>query len=326
MGAALFSSTELARLPLAAGSFSEIRTADQIYVDKTALVYQIAVSRAPHFLSRPKRFGKSMLVSTFETLFSKGLDAFEGLALEKLWHEDKTYKVLHLDFSQYADLNADKLSAMLSQRITDLMIDTAEVSPLDARGDFMAPGLVLERACDKVPISSLVLLVDEYDAPITHHLDDPVMREAIVGVINNFFASLKKCKESFRFIFVTGITRIAHVSLFSVFNNLKELTLTKGSAELVGFTEEEVHRYFHPYVENAAAVLDMTVEDVYSRLKTRYDGYRFTLDEDGQTLYNPWSVLSFLAAPEEGFDNYWYLSGGGTPSLLLENLKAHHVS
>ena len=326
MGTPILSKEEIFRLPQGITGFPQMKLRHKIYVDKTALVYDIAGGDAPCFLSRPKRFGKSLLVSTLESLFSQGLKDFEGLAIEKLWHEDRTYKVLHLDFSQYADLNAEKLSAMLSQRIADLMVGTAVVDPLDAKGDFMTPGLVLERACDKVSVSSLVLLVDEYDAPITHHLDDPVMREAVVDVINGFFAAVKKCQICFRFIFVTGITRIAHVSLFSVFNNLKELTLSGDFASLVGFTEEELHRYFHPYVENAAAVLDMTVEDVYSRLKTRYDGYRFTLDADAPTLYNPWSVLSFLSAPKDGFDNYWYLSGGGTPTLLLENLKAHHVS
>ena len=328
MGVPILSKEEIFRLPQGTTGFPQMKLRHKIYVDKTALIYDIAGGDAPCFLSRPKRFGKSLLVSTLESLFSQGLKDFEGLAIEKLWHEDRTYKVVHLDFSLYADMSVEDLKLYLSRDLADLLSAFKTVSVLDELGRPTQPGALLNQICanDAVPVSSLVLLVDEYDAPITHHLDDPVMREAIVGVINGFFAAVKKCQICFRFIFVTGITRIAHVSLFSVFNNLKELTLSGDFASLVGFTEEELHRYFHPYVENAAAVLDMTVEDVYSRLKTRYNGYRFTLDADAPTLYNPWSVLSFLSAPKDGFDNYWYLSGGGTPTLLLENLKAHHVS
>lgn len=323
MGTALLSKNEIFRLPYGMTGFARMRRQNKIYVDKTELLYGIAGGDATYFLSRPKRFGKSLLVSTLESLFSRGLEDFRGLAIEKLWQEGSTYKVVHLDFSLYADMSVEELKLYLCRDLANLLSEYKTVSVVNEFGQPLLPGVLLNEICTggTVADASLVLLVDEYDAPITHHLDDPVARDSILKVISGFFAAVKKCQPCFRFIFITGMTRISHVSLFSVFNNLKELTLDSEYNTLVGFTEEELHCYFNPYVENAASVLDMTVDDVYSRLKTRYDGYRFTLGAGGQTLYNPWSVLSFLDSPHLGFANYWYQSGGGTPQLLIDHLK-----
>ncbi|MBQ9275301.1 MAG: AAA family ATPase [Succinivibrio sp.] len=326
MGAALLSSDDIERLPCGWARFSDIRQSGMIYVDKTSLVHQLAVSKVPYFLSRPRRFGKSLLLSTFESLFSKGLEDFHGLAIENLWHEDRTYPVVHLTFANYKLTNAASFESSMRADLSRQFGVFMAASPYDVAGHPKAPSdffLELLSACDT---ASIVLLIDEYDAPIAHTLDKPRLNEQITEILRAFFNVLKDFTGRCRFTFITGVTRIAHVSLFSEFNNLKELTLSRKLSTLIGFTEDELHRYFHPYVENAAAVLDMTVEDVYSRLKTRYDGYRFTLEVGGQTLYNPWSVLSFLSQPEDGFDNYWYQSGAGTPKLLIEHLKRNAVN
>ena len=327
MGAVLLSSAELARLPVGSPQFSEIRFKSKIYADKTSQVYDLAVGSGPYFLSRPRRFGKSLLLSTFKSLFSTGLRDFQGLALEKLWHEDKTYPVVHLTFAKYdlSDIDAFRTSFTLDLHNKLDVLFPSGISISDLVTLKLKPADLFNLYLDRVGISSLVLLIDEYDSPIVHTLSKPQLCSQITETLSAFFNVLKDFTGRCRFIFITGITRISHVSLFSVFNNLTELTLTRGAAYLTGFTEEELHRYFHPYVENAAAVLDMTVDDVYSRLKTRYDGYRFTLEAEDQTLYNPWSVLSFLKHPKRGFDNYWYQSGAGTPELLVEHLKRNAI-
>ena len=326
MGAPLLSPEDIVRLPCGRAGFSDIRQNGQIYVDKTSLVHRIALGRSPYFFSRPRRFGKSLLISTFESLFSKGVADFRGLAIEKLWHEDRTYPVVHLTFANYKTSDIGSFERSLNEDLKENLDGICPVDTLDAAGRDRAPSDVLKSALRNLGASSIVLLIDEYDSPIVHTLNKPELCDQITGTLSAFFNVLKDYTAKCRFIFITGITRIAHVSLFSVFNNLKELTLTRDAAHLTGFTEEELHRDFHPYVENAASVLDMAVEDVYARLKIRYDGYRFTLHEAVDTLYNPWSVLSFLSAPEEGFKNYWYHSGAGTPRLLLEHLRRDNVS
>ncbi|MBQ9275816.1 MAG: AAA family ATPase [Succinivibrio sp.] len=325
MGAPLLPPEDIVRLPCGQAIFADIRSKGKIYVDKTGLLYKLALGDCPYFLSRPRRFGKSLLISTFESLFSKGLADFRGLAIEKLWHEDKTYPVAHLTFANYDLSDIGLFRDSINDDLKDNFGAICHVETHDAAGRTRAPANVFRSILRDLGSSSVVILIDEYDSPIIHTQGRPELCSQITETLSAFFNVLKDFTGRCRFIFITGITRISHVSLFSVFNNLTELTLTRGAACLTGFTEEELHRYFHPYVENAAAMLDMTVDDVYSRLKTRYDGYRFTLHEGVDTLYNPWSVLSFLSRPEEGFENYWYHSGAGTPKLLIEHLKRNAI-
>ena len=144
--------------------------------------------------------------------------------------------------------------------------------------------------------------------------------DELSAVFSNFFSTIKTWSGKFRFIFITGITRIANVSLFSVFNNLDDISCDDEYAALLGITDEELKRYFAPYVRNAASVLDMSVSEVYDPMKTLYDGFQFSIENE-TTVYNPWSVLSFLSKPERGFKNYWYASNGGTPTILMKYLE-----
>lgn len=321
MGEALLEPQELARLPLGKAGFAEIRNQDRVYVDKTALIGRLAVADGPYFLSRPRRFGKSLLLSTFESLFASGLEMFHGLALEKSWQEEKTYPVVRLNFASYGLDDLDIFKKDLLDDLKNKFANLVAASPYDDLGHLKTPGSYFQELLFKSNDRSLVLLIDEYDAPITHTLDDAQFNRKIITTLSSFFNVLKDYTHKCRFIFITGITRLAHVSLFSVFNNLEDLTLTREASLLLGITDAELHRYFDSYVKNAASVLDMSVEDVYSRLKTRYNGYCFCIEQHAETLYNPWSLLSFFKRPEEGFDNYWYQSSGGTPALLLHYLR-----
>ena len=320
MGKTILDKTMMLRLPLATTGFSVIRNS-KIYVDKTSLIMDLALNDgAPVFLSRPRRFGKSLLVSTFESLFSRGLQDFKGLAIEtgkEKW-TDKTYKTVRLDFSRYAFSNAENFSRKLTGAL--LFAFYGNTGPLIKENGNKDPDDVLSEFAATSEDKSIVLLIDEYDSPITHHLGDNAEKAKIIATLGNFFATVKSCEEKFRFVFITGITRIAHVSLFSVFNNLADITCDDDYATLLGITDAELHHYFDPYVRNAAAVLDMSVSDVYEKMKTVYDGFQFSIDA-AETVYNPWSVLSFLKDPKKGFLNYWYATSGGTPTILVKYLE-----
>ena len=322
MGMPILDEAILLKLPLATTGFSVIRNS-KIYVDKTSMIRKLAVTDgAPVFLSRPRRFGKSLLVSTFESLFSKGLQDFKGLAIDtgdEKW-TDETYKVVHLDFSQYANFSCEELKKNLTRCLVRDFSDFEKIDALDEQGNYNQPSDILEQAVKNAPDKSVVLLIDEYDSPITHHIHDVSERDKIIAVLAGFFATIKSYEPKFRFVFITGITRIAHVSLFSVFNNLADITCDDDYATLLGITDAELHHYFDPYVRNAAAVLDMSVSDVYEKMKTVYDGFQFSIDA-AETVYNPWSVLSFLRDPKKGFLNYWYATSGGTPTILVKYLE-----
>ena len=320
MGMPMLDEAMLLKLPLATTGFSVIRNS-KIYVDKSFLIRKLAITDgAPVFLSRPRRFGKSLLVSTFESLFSRGVQDFKGLAIEtgkEKW-TDKTYKTVRLDFSRYAFSNAENFSRKLTGAL--LFAFYGNTGPLIKENGNKDPDDVLSEFAATSEDKSIVLLIDEYDSPITHHLGDNAEKAKIIATLGNFFATVKSCEEKFRFVFITGITRIAHVSLFSVFNNLADITCDDDYATLLGITDAELHHYFDPYVRNAAAVLDMSVSDVYEKMKTVYDGFQFSIDA-AETVYNPWSVLSFLRDPKKGFLNYWYATSGGTPTILVKYLE-----
>ncbi len=322
MGKTILSDEEMDRLPLGMTGFWAMRNDGILYVDKTKMIRKIArIKGTPVFLSRPRRFGKSLLVSTFETLFSRGLQDFKGLDIdtgEKKW-TDKKYKVLRIDFSMGALLNADVFTRKLTAELYFSIYGKKE-EMLTENQKSQYPDTVLFEYASLAAAKSIVLLIDEYDSPVSHHIGNKAELDKIMAVIWNFFATVKRFEEKFRFVFITGITRVAHISLFSVFNNLNDISCDDEYATLLGITDEELKRYFDPYVRNAASVLDMSVSDVYDRMKTLYDGFQFSIGTN-MTVYNPWSVLSFLSNPERGFKNYWYNSNSGTPTILVKYLE-----
>ena len=145
-----------------------------------------------------------------------------------------------------------------------------------------------------------------------------------MDAVSSFFATIKSCEGIFRFVCITGITRLAHVSLFSMFNSLEDITVDEDYSALLGITEDELHKYFDTYVRNAAAVLDMSVSDVYARLKSSYNGFQFAINAR-QTVYNPWSIISFLKKNKQGFLNYWYSTSGGVPAMLVKYLQNNNT-
>ena len=304
-------------------NFRDLIDNNRVYVDKTALICQIAKDeKGPYFISRPRRFGKSTLINTFHELFAHGTERFKGLEIEPLW-KDKTYKVIHLDFSTFREVPSNSSFNKEFMDAFKLSLEESGIEPTKENID--SPANLLKKTLDTE--SEVVLLVDEYDAPLTAVLNDSNEFEDRRKILSNFYLTVKSCDGKFRFIFITGVTYYSHTSIFSAFNNLKDLTLDLRYGALLGYTSEELELYFGEYIDNAVEVLNKkyhteryTHDLVVSELKRNYDGYSF--DEEGLNhVYNPWSIVNFFDAPVRGFIPYWVVSGGSTPTFLVNYLK-----
>ena len=303
-------------------SFSKLIETNSIYVDKTGIIANFAKGNGPFFISRPRRFGKSTLINTLHELFAHGIEKFKGLEIEPLW-DDKTYKVIHLDFSTFKEVTS--ISSFNKEFIEAFRLSLEEAGIEPTKEDIDSPANYLKKALEKE--KEVVLLVDEYDAPLTAVLNDSVEFEERRKILSSFYLTVKSIQGKFRLIFITGVTYYAHTSIFSAFNNLTDLTLDSDYGALLGYSSEELEEYFSEYIDNAVAVLNKkqhtesyTHETVVAELKRNYDGYSFD-EECMHHVYNPWSILNFLKAPHRGFIPYWVSSGGATPTFLVNYLK-----
>lgn len=308
-------------LPLGSSDFTALRSCNQIYVDKTALIYEIASKRAKFFLTRPRRFGKSLLVSTFKALFKHGLRDFKGLAIEKLWSDTGTYRVVRLDFSLAKNFHDfDDFVLHLNWLIADVFrphgfaYDPNATEPICAQ---------LSTWLKTIPDDSLVLLIDEYDAPLTASLNDVRLFRAVREELSKFYAAIKSNDAAVRFFFMTGITNFGKTSFLSGLKDLTDLTLQAEYGTLLGYTHEEVEKYFGEYLDRAAEVLDVDRSKLLSNLTNHYEGYCFDRKASSR-VFAPWSLLKFFDSPEEGYLNYWFESGG-SPSVLLRTLPFHSL-
>ena len=315
---------DLSRLPLSITSFIDFAANSMIYVDKTDLAANLARFRNPIFLSRPRRFGKSTLVSTFHELFANGLDKFQGLKIvtDNLWN-DKTYKVIHIDFSQIKENTEnrpfeDKFYLLLKSSFKEASLTISEERDVIAA---FSDTIAAEAN------GTLVLLIDEYDAPLTSVMGDKAEFEARRALFSEFFSTVKSRSSKFRFIFITGVTRYSNTSIFSAFNNIEDISFDSRYGAIVGYTQEELEHYFKDYLENAVIELNedlgeekYTYSSLIEALKINYDGYSFDRI-CRHHVYNPWSILNFLKNPQEGFQAYWLTTGGAKPSLLVNYLN-----
>ena len=306
--------------------FGELIDNNCIYVDKTAIINQFASKKGPFFISRPRRFGKSTLINTLHELFSHGLEKFKGLKIEPLW-KDKTYKVLHLDFSSYNFLSEINFNDYFYEDLKQEFLSIG-LKVNDSTLDTKIPALLVDNVLKNNPSDQkIVLLIDEYDTPLSAVLNNEKEFIARRDILYSFYSKLKQYQGRFRFIFITGVTYYSHTSIFSAFNHLTDLTLDSDYGALLGYTSDELESYFSEYIDNAVETLNRkfpteryTHEKVVEELKRNYDGYSF--DEDCMHhVYNPWSILNFLKSPHRGFIPYWVSSGGATPTFLVNYLK-----
>ncbi len=305
------------RYPIGIQTFSELREGGYLYVDKTDLVYQIANGNAKYvFLSRPRRFGKSLLVSTLKAYFEGRKDLFEGLAMEKLETEWAKYPVLYFNMStiKYADKKdlESELNLKLMEYEEIYGSKEGEIKP-----NQRLQGIV--KRAYKQTGQKVVVLIDEYDSPlldVVHEDEDlPILR----NVMRNFYSPLKGLDPYLRFVFITGITKFSQLSIFSELNNIQNISRLKEYASLCGITEEEMLTQMRPGIERLAGELNTTYEETVDRLKLTYDGYHFTWPSPD--IYNPYSLLRALE--EKDIDNYWFDTG--TPSYLIEMLRKFEV-
>ena len=301
-----------AKYPIGIQTFENIREEKMSYVDKTDLVYKLAQGAQNIFLSRPRRFGKSLLTTTLKAYFEGKKDLFKGLAIDQLEKDWMKYPVIHLDLSRgkYYELMAvhSTLNSVLSSYEKQLDITVSEGTTYGTRLD-----TIIQTAASKTG-QKVVVLVDEYDAPMLDSNSKPELQEQIRDIMRDFFSPLKAEEGSLRFVFLTGITKFSQLSIFSELNNIKNISMLDEFSTICGFTEEEILNNFQEGIEDLAKANDMTFDEAVAKLKEKYDGYHFS--EHCPNIYNPYSVLNALF--DRRFDNYWFATG--TPTFLLELL------
>ena len=308
-------------LPLGNSSFSRIKVAGQIYVDKTRLIFDLASKNERFLLTRPRRFGKSLLISTFESLFKFGLRDFRGLEIEKLWKDEGVYKVVRLDFLEVKNFHSAedfsaKLNSFLYRRFREFGFDFDSTSGLTVFEQF-SEWFGLQ------PNNSFVILIDEYDTPLTSCLNDHKLFDHVVNHLVQFYAALRLNNNRIRFLFVTGIANFSKACLFEEDNFFSDISLTPRYGPLIGFIPEEIRDYFGAHLGNAAELHGLSPEQLLKELIRDYGGFCFDSSTSTQVLA-PWSVLRFLSAPENGFLDYWFESGG-KPQALGEYFRSEEL-
>lgn len=299
---------DLERIPVGIADFEQLRGLGMIYVDKTDLIYEITRFHSPVFLSRPRRFGKTLLTSTLHSLFLHGNRVFSGLKIGALWQEP-LYKVLHLDFSSFKS-KADTFEACLLDYIKLQCQDAGIAYDLNSSNP---SGLINSITAIKNNNSPLVLLVDEYDCPLVANMDDANAFSQVREIIRDFFLTVKARATRFRFVFVTGIARFAQASVFSAPNSFTDISQDDRFAAVLGFTEQEIKEYFAPYIQRVADMTKDTPQGVLEQLKRHYDGFSFGKNLK-QQVFNSWSVLKALKCEltddkSQIYDSYWSYSG-----------------
>ncbi len=301
--------------PIGIQSFEKLRKDGYLYVDKTALLYQMVKTGSYYFLSRPRRFGKSLLLSTLEAYFQGKRELFEGLAIERLETEWKEYPVLHLDLNTQEYKSIDSLRERLEIALHEWeRIGGAE--PVERSLSTRFEG-VIKRICKKLG-RRVVILIDEYDKPLLQAIGNPDLQEAYRSLLKSFYGALKSADASIQFALLTGVTKFGKISVFSDLNNLDDLSMRVPYAALCGITKEELHAYFDEDIHTLSATLKLSYEETCALLEKRYDGYHFT--EDSVGIYNPFSLLNTFKYMRLG--DYWFETG--TPSYLVELLKRSH--
>ena len=305
------------KYPIGIQDFKTIRTDGYFYADKTALMYRLIKGGQYYFLSRPRRFGKSLLVSMMEYYFNGEKDLFKGLAIEQLEQEWKKYPVLHLDMNAEKYSNLKALESILDRnlRLWEQQFECTD------QGDSLAGRFtaVIRRAYEKTG-QKVAILVDEYDKPLLQAFDNEELKEDYRATLKAFYGVEKSMGAYIQFAFFTGVTKFSKVSVFSDLNNLADISMDKRYAEICGITEKEIHDNLDAEVESLAQANNLTKEACYAKLKLNYDGYHFEAGTTG--MYNPFSLLRTLDS--QAFKDYWFETG--TPTILVEALKKNNYN
>ena len=300
------------KYPIGIQHFEKLRTDGFVYVDKTALVHKMVQEGNYYFLSRPRRFGKSLLISTLKAYFEGKRELFQGLAMEQLEQEWRVHPVLRLDLNTEKYDSPDSVDKKLDRefKVWENLYgaDPAETTlPMRFEG-------IIQRAYEKTG-ERVVVLVDEYDKPLLQSISNKALQDEYRATLKSVYGALKSMDECIKFALLTGVTKFSKVSVFSDLNNLKDISMSPQFHDICGITEAELHAVFDEKVDKLAAANGQTKEGAYEALRQRYDGYHFCPDSAG--MYNPFSVLWTLSELQYG--SYWFSTG--TPTYLVELMK-----
>ena len=302
--------------PLGIQTFSEIINKKMLYIDKTAYIYNIAASGKYFFLGRPRRFGKSLLVSTMQSYFEGKKQLFRGLAIEKLESEWTEYPVLHFDMSGGKHMDAEQFEQYLGYRLEEEEKKWGITMPVNGANNRLIE--LINTAYDKTG-KQVVVLVDEYDAPMLDVVHETDCLDKLRNTMRNFYSPLKYCEPKLRFVFLTGITKFSQMSIFSELNNIKNISMDNEYAAICGITEEEMLTQMSDDIDALAHAQGIGREEAISKLKDNYDGYHFSAKSPD--MFNPYSLLNCFADNE--FNDYWFSSG--TPTYLLNMMRKYEV-
>jgi len=309
---------QLKRCPIGVQTFEKVIEGNYLYIDKTEYIYRMAHGASNYyFLSRPRRFGKSLLVSTLHSYFSGKKELFKGLAIEKLENEWTEYPVLHFDMSRAKHVDKEKLNEYLVWQLRGYNEKYGLTKNNDAEVNIQLADLI-KRACEQTG-RQVVVLIDEYDAPLLDVMHEEENLPVLRNVMHNFYSPLKACDPYLRFVFLTGFTKFAQLSMSGTLNNISNVSMLKPYAAICGITQEEMLEQMAGHIEHLAISQEMSKEDILLKLKEKYDGYHFTWPSPD--IYNPFSLLNALERRK--IDNYWF--GSGAPTYLIEMLRKFHV-
>ena len=308
----------LLTLPIGVQTFEIIRRMGHLYVDKTARLQELAMTSGRCFLARPRRFGKSLTLSTLDAMFSGRVELFEGLAAEEWVAEQAEHPSPVLRFDM-GGLRAYPSAEMLDLSISSGLEDFADRHGLRLRHESSCGGMLIQTIhalYDRA--GPVVVLIDEYDKPILDHIGDPEAAGAMRAVLRSFYTVLKSCDEYIRFVMLTGISKFTKTGVFSAMNNLNDISMDEAYGDIVGYTQQELEERFSDRIDITSEKMGLSREELLAQMKAHYDGFCF----DGVTkLYNPYSILNFFFKSE--FADHWYSSG--SPSFIAEYMKRHSI-
>ena len=309
---------DLQRLyPIGIQTFSKIREGNYLYIDKTEYVYRMTHSASSYmFLSRPRRFGKSLLTSTLHSYFSGRKELFHGLAMEKLEKEWTEYPVLHFDMSTAKHADSEQLLQELNLKLYGYEQIYGRLEE-EVNPNQRLMGLI-KRAYEQTG-KKMVVLIDEYDAPLLDVVHERENLDVLRNIMRNFYSPLKACDPYLRYVFLTGITKFSQLSIFSELNNIKNISMDEPYAAICGISEDEIRLQMKDDLGGLAKKLEITPEEALMKLKENYDGYHFT--SPSPDIYNPFSLLNAFA--DGKFGSYWF--GSGTPTYLVKMLDKFGV-
>ena len=304
--------TEL-RYPVGEQDFAKIRTQNLVYVDKTEVLYRLVTTRSYYFLSRPRRFGKSLMLSTLRYYFEGRRELFQGLAMERLEQQWTVHPVIYLDMSRGKSISMFSFRSM----VDEMLAEYERIYGI-TKGDTDSYGTRLLRIIDSAYAATgqgVVVLIDEYDAPLLDSLDKPEQLDEIRQQVRDLYSPLKAKAAQLRFVMLTGITKFSQLSIFSELNNLSNISMEPDYEAICGITEHEMLTQLRLGIEQMAQRTGVTMDECVAQLKEYYDGYHFS--EELTDIYNPYSLLSALASRRLGL--HWF--GTATPTCLIGVLR-----